>query len=278
MAVTTVFAGVANVLISDGKSTVLIDGYFSRPSLLRLATRVSPDHRRIRAALQRLGAERLDAVMVSHSHADHALDAPVVAQMTGATLYGSRSTRMIQEGYGLGAGPFRELSPGEVITLGGFRVKPIAAQHSDGDRVPGEIEQPLRAPAPMRAFKTGQCYSFLVEHDEGTVFIHPTANFIPGALAGLHADSLYLGAGGIGSKPGAWKDAYWAETVGYLQPSIVRPIHWDAFWKPIDKPLTPLPKRLDDFAATMESFCANAAPDLDLRLPHLWETEQVMAR
>lgn len=31
MTVTTVFAGVANVLVTDGSSSVLVDGYFSRP-------------------------------------------------------------------------------------------------------------------------------------------------------------------------------------------------------------------------------------------------------
>jgi L-ascorbate metabolism protein UlaG (beta-lactamase superfamily) len=133
----TAFAGVSNVLVTDGSSAVLVDGFFSRPSLLKLATRVAPDRGRIEEALRRLGITELDAVLVAHSHVDHALDAPVVAELTGATLAGSPSTRKVQEGYGLAAGPFEELVPGRPVEFGAFTVTPVGAEHSAGDRVPG---------------------------------------------------------------------------------------------------------------------------------------------
>ncbi|ADJ49418.1 hypothetical protein AMES_7593 [Amycolatopsis mediterranei S699] len=101
----TAFAGVSNVLVTDGTSGVLVDGFFSRPSLLKLGRRVAPDRGRIEEALSRLGVTALDAVLVTHSHVDHVLDAPVVAELTGATLAGSPSTRKVQKGYGLAAEP-----------------------------------------------------------------------------------------------------------------------------------------------------------------------------
>ncbi|WIV61467.1 MBL fold metallo-hydrolase [Amycolatopsis nalaikhensis] len=270
----TAFAGVSNVLVSDGTSAVLVDGFFSRPSPLKLATRVAPDRGRIDDAVRRLGVRELDAVLVSHSHVDHALDAPVVANLTGATLSGSPSTRKIQEGYGLAAEPFEEPVPGKPVEFGSFTVTPVDARHSHGDRVPGEITKPVRPPASAKAFKTGQCYSFHIAHPAGNVVVHASANFVPGALEGYSADVVYLGAGAAGKQTEEWRERYWRETVGALGPRKVRPIHWDAFWRPLSKPLKLLPKVFDDLGATMATFERLAEADgVDLALPELWKAE-----
>ncbi|MEV7036850.1 MBL fold metallo-hydrolase [Amycolatopsis sp. NPDC051061] len=270
----TAFAGVSNVLVTDGTSAVLVDGFFSRPSLLKMATRVAPDRARIDEALRRLDVTKLDAVLVAHSHVDHVLDAPVVAQVTGATLAGSPSTRKVQEGYGLAAEPFEELVPGKTVEFGAFTVTPVDTKHSDGDRVPGEITEPVRPPAKAKAFKTGRCYSFHIAHPAGNVLVHASANFVPGALAGYDADVVYLGAGAAGKQTEEWREEYWRETVGALNPRVVRPIHWDAFWRPLSKPLKLLPKMFDDLGATMATFERLAEADgIDLALPELWKAE-----
>lgn len=279
MTVLTRFGGVSNVLISDGRSTILVDGYFSRPSLVRMTLgRIRPNPQRIERALARLDAAHIDSVLVSHSHADHALDAPVVAERTGAELAGTPSTRMIATGYGLATVPFRELRHGESFDVGRFTVTPLRALHSDGDRVPGEIEEPLRLPARMQDFKTGGCFSFHVAHPHGTVFVHPTANFVPGALAHHRADVVYLGAGSAGKKGSGWLEQYWSETVGTLGAGAVRPVHWDAFWRSLDRPLRRLPRQLDDLDATLASFRRLAGEHVDVALPALWAAEPVRPR
>ena len=97
-----VFLGVSTVLLTDGETSVLTDGFFSRPSKLDLAfKRLVPNPARVRATLARFGISRLDAVFVVHSHFDHALDAPLVAELTGARLIGSESTHNIAAGQGL---------------------------------------------------------------------------------------------------------------------------------------------------------------------------------
>lgn len=279
MSITTTFGGVANVLVSDGTSRILIDGFFSRPSLARiLLGRISPTRRRIDQAVASLGVNTLDEVLVSHSHFDHAMDSPVVADLTGATLAGSPSTRMIARGYGLDRVPFRELRSGEPFSVGAFTVTPVEALHSDDDRFPGEITAPLPLPARAQDYRTGGCFSFHIAHPDGAVFIHPTANFIPGALAGFRADVVYLGAGAAGKKPVAWIEEYWRETVEPLEAAAVRPIHWDAFWRPLSKPLRPLPKRFDRLDVTMREFQRLAADGVDVTLPQLWEQETVRPR
>lgn len=84
------WAGVTTLLVDDGATMLLTDGYFSRPGLARVALgTVAPAPARIDGALARLGAHRLAAVIPVHTHLDHALDSAVVAARTGARLVGA---------------------------------------------------------------------------------------------------------------------------------------------------------------------------------------------
>ena len=100
------FLGVATLLVDDGSSAVLTDGYFSRPGLFRVAFRpLAPSPQRIGAGLARAGIDRLEAVLPVHTHVDHALDAAEVAARTGARLVGGRSAVNVGRGvFGLFSG------------------------------------------------------------------------------------------------------------------------------------------------------------------------------
>ena len=114
------FLGVSSLLFDDGQSAVMFDGYFSRPSLVKVALgRIAPDPGRIDAALARLGLgleegrRGLGAVMPVHTHFDHVLDSAVVAQRTGAVLLGGESAANVGRGAGLSADRIRMVTPGE---------------------------------------------------------------------------------------------------------------------------------------------------------------------
>src|SRR5689334_17208433 len=97
--VTVAWAGVTTLLIDDGASAVMTDGFFSRPGLLSVATRpLRPSPSRIGDALARLGVTRLDAVTPVHTHFDHAMDSGAVAARTGARLLGGTSAAQIGRG------------------------------------------------------------------------------------------------------------------------------------------------------------------------------------
>ena len=52
------FLGVSSLLFEDGESAVLTDGFFSRPSLLKVSVRkIGPDVTRIEASLARAGID-----------------------------------------------------------------------------------------------------------------------------------------------------------------------------------------------------------------------------
>src|SRR5581483_10179055 len=99
---TVTWLGVSTLLIDDGTSTLLTDGFFSRPSLARVGLgKVAPSAGRVDGCLARLKLTRLEAVVPVHTHFDHALDSALVADRTGARLVGGESAANVGRGYGL---------------------------------------------------------------------------------------------------------------------------------------------------------------------------------
>src|SRR5262249_50257675 len=95
-AVTGRWTGTATLVFSDGETTWMTDGWFSRPGPLALVGgRIAPDVAAIERGLAQNKVEKLAAVFPVHSHYDHAMDAPEVARRTGALLVGSESTANI---------------------------------------------------------------------------------------------------------------------------------------------------------------------------------------
>lgn len=263
------FLGVSTVLLDDGHTAVLTDGFFSRPGVLRtFGGRVRPDRARIAAGLRRAGITELAAVFVAHSHHDHALDSAVVAAATGAQLLGSDSTA--RTAGALAAHRVTVVEVGASMTFGRFTLTALPAQHSPGDIAPGRIELPLQPPARAKDYRTGDCYSLHVTHGGNTLLIHASANYLPGALTGHPADTVYLGIGTLGKQSDQFRDAYWRETVTAVGASRVVPIHWDNFTRSLDHPLRPFPLAFDDFPTSMRFLVDRAqVEDIDLALPLL---------
>lgn len=248
-ALSATWFGVTAVVLSDGDSAIFIDPFFTRPEgLLSLALnrQIAPDEALIRRWLQQAGIERLDAVLVSHSHFDHGMDAGVVAKLTGATLVGSESTANIGRGNGLAEVQTRVIQPGVTTQFGSFGVTFIESRHAGatGGTPTGEITQPLVPPAHYLDYKLGGAFSLLIEHRDGAVLHHGSAGFVPGALAGRRADIVFLGVAVIDDL-----DVYLREIVDSVGAQRLIPTHWDDFTRSLDEPLSPMPVavRLDRF-------------------------------
>ncbi|MDH6196345.1 L-ascorbate metabolism protein UlaG (beta-lactamase superfamily) [Mycobacterium frederiksbergense] len=280
--VTVTWAGVSTLLVDDGTSAVLTDGFFSRPGLPVLTLgRISPSLPRIDGCLSRLGVHRLDAVIPVHSHFDHAMDSPVVAERTGAQLIGGSSTAQIGLGHGLAPDRIVTVTPGEAVTAGGYEVTLFESEHCPPDRFPGTITEPVVPPVKVSAYKCGEAWSVLLRHraTDRRLLIVGSAGAVPGALDGQRADVVYLGIGQLGLQPEQYLIDYWTHTVRAVGARRVVLIHWDDFFRPLHKPLRALPYAGDDLDVSMRVLTRLAdQDDVRLHLPTLWQPADPWSR
>ena len=144
---TVTWAGVTTLLVDDGSSALMTDGFFSRPGLATVGLgQIAPSASRIDGSLERLGVDRLEAVLPVHTHFDHAMDSAVVAQRTGARIVGGASAVQVGIGGGLTEDRLVVATPGEAITLGAYDVTLVEAEHCPPDRFPGVITAPVTPP------------------------------------------------------------------------------------------------------------------------------------
>jgi L-ascorbate metabolism protein UlaG (beta-lactamase superfamily) len=256
------FFGVSTLLFTDGETSLLTDGFFSRPGLVEtLVSRIEPDRAGVARALAAAGIDRLAALFVVHSHYDHAMDAAEVARRTGALVVGSESTAQVARGDGLPEARIRVVRPGEAMEFGRFRVTMLRSRHFPHGMAMGEIEEPLRPPARAAAYREGGSYSVLVEHPLGRVLVQGSAGFEPGALRDVRADLVLLGIAGLGTRDRRYLEDYWNETVRAVGARRVIPIHWDDFALPFAERFQPMPRLVDDFDASLRFLRERAAAE-----------------
>lgn len=271
------FLGVATLLFDAPDGQLLTDGFFSRPGLLAVGTRpIAPDRGRVAACLTRAGVDRLHAVIPVHTHFDHALDSALVAELTGARVLGGESAANLARGHGLAAASIDAVRDGDVRVAGAFEVTFVESEHCPPDRFPGVIDHPVRPPARARSFRCGQAWSLLVRHTSSgrSALVQGSAGFRAGALDGRRADVAYLGIGQLGIQTAGYIDDYWTQTVRAVGASRVVLIHWDDFFRPLDRPLRALPYAGDDLDATMNRLTALAGADgVQVLFPKVWQPE-----
>lgn len=273
---TAAWLGTTAVLLSDGEHSLLVDPFFTRPEgWWRLITnrQIAPDEETIARGLSSARLANLAAVLVSHSHYDHAMDAAVVARLSGAVLAGSESTANIGRGGGLPDSQIRAIKTNEPMSFGSFTVTFIQSRHAGatGGRPTGDITEPLKPPARYLDYRQGGTYSILVEHELGAVLLHGSAGFVPGALKGRKADVVFLG---IALREDL--ETYLAETVDAVDAKRVIPTHWDDFTRPLSKPLIPniAGVHLRDFFEDM----AHSRPDLQVQTLEMGEPVVLLLR
>ena len=246
-AVTVRFTGTSTLLFTDGQTSWMVDGWFSRFGPLALVSgEIGPDVNAIEAGLARNGVSKLAVVVPVHSHFDHAMDAPEVAMRTGALLLGSESTANIGRGWGLPEDQIRVAVDGEPIRFGQFTLTLIETNHFEfpdpavRDRALANplIDAPLVPPVGAFDYRVGQPYAIHVSHPRGSWLIQGSAGFEAGGLAGYKADVVFLGIGGLGSQTEEYRESYWHETVTLSGAQRVIPIHFDSLTGPIEGPFS----------------------------------------
>ncbi len=260
------FLGTTTLLFDDGETQIMIDGFFTRPSLLKVAGKMETDTKIVDAVLKKVKVDRLKALFVAHSHYDHAFDAATVAKKTQAKLYGSASTLNIGRGGDLKDEQMELYDPGKELKIGQFTVTVFKGKHSPpikgiNDDLGQTIDKPLKQPASVRDYKEGGAFDFLIQRGDRAILVMPSSNYVEGALDKVRADVLFLGTGSLGKQTHEFQDAYYDNTVKKVKPQLVVPIHWDNFFKPLDDHLEFPGKLIDTGPAAFDFLIGHLKKD-----------------
>lgn len=233
--------GTAGFAIEHAGHVVLIDPYLTRASLPACVfTPLRPDR-----ALIPLHTPRADAIVVGHTHFDHALDVPAIAAHTGATVFGSRSAVALCRASGLAEARARDVerAPGaDPVTaeIGPFELRFHPSAHSRFalGRVPfpGEIADCDHVPVRAEGYRCGAVFSVEIRV-AGRKIVHlGSAELVEASMRAKEPDLLLLCVAGWTSS----RDL--PERVArVISPKAVLFSHWDNFFRPIDRPARMLP-------------------------------------
>lgn len=257
-AVTVSWFGASTLLIDDGRTQILIDGFISRPSLAQLLLQrpVDNDAATINYVLAEYGIDRLAAIIPAHSHFDHAMDVGAIANRTSASILGSPTTAAIARGADVREEQIVIVDTEAEYTFGEFTVRFIESRHAPfGWRgsVPlaGRREEPLALPAPAGALPADTSYSILVSHPSGSALIQGSAGFREGALADTSVDTVFIGILMLETLGRDYAQRYWQETVTATGANTIVALHFDDYTQPFGTTRLP-PRFIDNLETTIE--------------------------
>ena len=248
------YFGTTTLLFDDGKDQVLFDAHVTRPAAEKYirGDKAATDTALCDRLISLHHIDRLRAIFISHTHHDHVMDAPYIANRCGARIYGSESARNVALGGHVPMENTVVFQHGCRYTVGDYRIGILKSLHSKPTRYNNDlgepITEPLAQPAGLRAYKEGGSYDFYVEHGDKRILIRPSFNYIKGQLDGIRADVLFLGVGGLGKADPETEKAFFAETVEKTGARLVIPIHWDNFFSPLGQPIEDMPELADKAA------------------------------
>lgn len=260
------FLGNTSIYIQDlttnKKQSIFIDAFVSRPSLLHLVFgKVShSDLGEINRQLKAASIETIDIVLPLHSHFDHLLDAPAIAHEKGAKMISTETTRYISSSMGYSDDERHELvfkadsKKFKEVVLDNkvFKVTVEKAIHND-TKILGSLFAPIGVTynkSNSISFKHSQKAKKYVEGVSLNVHIlhKPTQKTIyvlggeplqttnsnrpPENLA--KSDLVFFSVPTLKSLKEENKYIDFMSAIAETPKTIV-PVHWDAFYKKLDK-------------------------------------------
>ncbi len=262
--------GTAGVRVDDGWTALLIDPFVTRVGVGAIVFGKGLTTDPEQAAI--VDTRDVAAVLVTHSHYDHLVDAPYFAEQADAELLGSLSTVNVGRVAGLPESRLVAVEPGQPRIYGDFTVTFVESLHGPAlfGRVPfpGAIEPRIELPASASEYKMGGAYGIVIEHPAGTIVHHASASWIDGMYEGVQADVVLLGLAGRDDTTD-----YLAHVVDATGAKRVIPIHWDNFFRGFDEPLKAIrAAKIDEFFATVDA----SRPDLSIESLPLLQPRTVL--
>ena len=273
------YLGTAGWKINDDKVTVLIDPYISRVKLGAghpddtRKTVLRSDYYESDSNLIDSLIDRVDFILVHHSHFDHLADVPYIAKKTGAKVIGTETTINILKAYDI---PNQQLYPvkgGEDYQFENFSVRVIPSIHSalnDKHYIDSrEYKKPPKAPLKVSDFIEGGSLMFLARFDSHKILTMGSMNFIERELYGIKPDILLAGVNQ--SQLGLYN--YNQRLINVTnKPKYIIPTHWDNFRLPysfsqessIDLKLVPFKKDVEILSPNSEVLIVRHLEEINI--------------
>jgi L-ascorbate metabolism protein UlaG (beta-lactamase superfamily) len=247
------YLGTNAYLFETRGTTLLVDPYFSRQNLFRMAFKLRPVPRNELIAQWLRGHPKIDAILVTHAHVDHLYDAPQILRQTGAVLIASPTGVKLVESLGVPASQTRAVLPGRMVSVKNAVIRILPAQH---DRLFGAVpfDGPLKRLPPQKIddWVTGVPLAFLIEMGGKRIFINSGGRPSDEVSADWRpVDLAILGVAArdsIRSVPPILRQ---------LRPRYILPSHQDDFFRPLERGFVFLP--LTDFPAVRAAASASSS-------------------
>jgi len=225
--------GTAGYRLEYQGTVVWIDPYVTRLPMTALALRrvVPPSERKIEKWI-----DRADAVLVGHTHFDHALDVPAIARRFGCKVYGSPSLRNLMALHGV-AEQAVVVEAKRDYEVGPFRFHFVPSLHSKlqlGLGVPysGELTCEHVDELVPQAYKCGQVWGLAIEVAGIRIYHQGSADILEAEVIDRGVDLFLCGISGRRFTP-----RYIERAVRALDPKAIVASHYDDFFRSLDAPL-----------------------------------------
>jgi L-ascorbate metabolism protein UlaG (beta-lactamase superfamily) len=200
----------------DGDS-ILIDPFFTRPPMRKLLrARVLPDRETISKRIQ-----SARAILVTHAHYDHLLDVPAIVQITGAEVYGSANVITLLMAAGIQRSLLHEVKAGDSFQIADVPVTVFRGRHHEtpashilNSPLPADLRYPFR----LRDYRMDACFAYRFELGGRSILVGETP---------AKADLAFI------TPMNDWRTTQ--ALLEEISPSLVVPIHWDNFFRPVQR-------------------------------------------
>jgi reactive intermediate/imine deaminase len=234
------YLGNAGWEITDGRRVVLVDPFLTqfrrwRPGGADVAPAALyvPDSAFIDAQVR-----RADYILITHGHADHALDAGYISRRTGAVIVGHETAANLARAYDVPDSALITVIGGEDYDFGDFSLRVVPNIHSalddkryynNGRGIAGKAPRGLRAPLRRVDYQEGGNLAYILRMAGHEVLIMGSMNYIEREMQGLRPDIALIGSN---SQRLEIHD-YTGRLMRALgNPAVVLPSHADAYGNP----------------------------------------------
>jgi L-ascorbate metabolism protein UlaG (beta-lactamase superfamily) len=227
------YLGVNGFQFETDDHALLVDPYFTRVGLWAgaLNERVESNPNRVAEGLRHV-RHNVDAILVTHAHFDHLLDAPEIIRRTRARLIAGPTAIRLVSSLGISPGECEVAKSGSIRRIGPWTIRVFAARH---DRLFGKVPFAScanipRAPAKASDWCVGEPLAFVIEAAGKRIYID--SGGISGAPPDQRIKNVDLAILGV-ALPDS-RDRF-AEAVRQLRPRYIFPSHQDDMFAPFNR-------------------------------------------